>query len=246
MIRGVPCPASRKNNFMCFTLRRKVNTTRRPQRIFFAFSLRGFSLAPLLEKTMKIQGLDISEIANEFGTPVYIYDAEKIITQVTNLKKSFEGTDLRIKYASKALTNVSVLKLLRKNGVGVDAVSTNEARLAMFAGVSNEDINFTPSWADFSEIKEGVELKLSVNLDSLPALEKFGKEYGSGYPCGIRLNPHIMAGGNIKISTGHVNSKFGISIQQLPEIKEIIRKYKITLQGLHIHTGSEIVETDVL
>ena len=194
---------------------------------------------------MKIQGLDISEIANEFGTPVYIYDAEKIITQVTNLKKSFEGTDLRIKYASKALTNVSVLKLLRKNGVGVDAVSTNEARLAMFAGVSNEDINFTPSCADFSEIKEGVELKLSVNLDSLPALEKFGKEYGSGYPCGIRLNPHIMAGGNIKISTGHVNSKFGISIQQLPEIKEIIRKYKITLQGLHIHTGSEIVETDV-
>lgn len=194
---------------------------------------------------MQIQGQNIADICRQFGTPLYIYDAERIITQVESLKKAFEGTDLKIKYASKALTNISIIKLLRKNGVGVDAVSVNEARLAMMAGVRPEDINFTPSCVDFSEIKEGVELKLSVNLDSLPALEKFGKEYGASYPCGIRLNPHIMAGGNIKISTGHVNSKFGISIQQLPQIKEIIRKYNITLQGLHIHTGSEIVETDV-
>ncbi|MEI9919495.1 MAG: diaminopimelate decarboxylase [Bacteroidota bacterium] len=194
---------------------------------------------------MKIQGLDIADISNEFGTPLYIYDADKIVSQVANLKKAFEGTDLKIKYACKALTNISIIRLLQKNGVGVDAVSINEARTAMLAGVRGEDINFTPSSADFSEIQEGVELKLSVNLDSLPALEKFGKEYGAGYPCGVRLNPHIMAGGNIKISTGHVNSKFGISIQQLPQIKDIIKKYNITLQGLHIHTGSEIVETDV-
>jgi len=194
---------------------------------------------------MQIQGLDIADLCRQFGTPLYIYNAEKIIAQVASLKKAFEGTDLRIKYASKALTNISILKLLRKNGVGVDAVSINEARLAMLAGVQPEDINFTPSCVDFSEIKEGVELKLNVNLDSLPALEKFGKEYGATYPCGIRLNPHIMAGGNIKISTGHVNSKFGISIQQLPQIKEIIKRHNITLQGLHIHTGSEIVEADV-
>ena len=194
---------------------------------------------------MKIQGLNIADIADQFGTPLYIYDAEKIVTQVASLKNAFGGVDLRIKYATKALTNISILKLLRKNGVGVDVVSVNEARLAMLAGFSSEEINFTPSCVDFSEIKEAVSLKLSVNIDSLPALEKFGEEYGSSYPCGIRLNPHIMAGGNIKISTGHVNSKFGISIQQLPQIKGIIAKHKIILNGLHIHTGSEIVETDV-
>lgn len=198
-----------------------------------------------LTEKMQIQGLKIADICSQFGTPLYIYDAEKIVAQVTSLKKAFEGTDLKIKYASKALTNISILKLLRKNGVGVDAVSVNEARLAMFVGHRPEDINFTPSSADFSEIMEAVDLKLNVNLDSLPALEKFGEEYGSEYPCGIRLNPHIMAGGNLKISTGHVNSKFGISIQQLPQIKEIVKKYKIKLQGLHIHTGSEIVEADV-
>jgi diaminopimelate decarboxylase len=194
---------------------------------------------------MQIQGLNIADICAQFGTPLYVYDADKIVAQAASLKKAFEGTDLKIKYASKALTNISIIKLLRKNGVGVDAVSVNEARLAMLAGVQPEDINFTPSCADFSEIKEAVGLKISVNLDSLPALEAFGKEYGESYPCGIRLNPHIMAGGNIKISTGHVNSKFGISIQQLPLIKAIIKKYNITLQGLHIHTGSEIVEADV-
>jgi diaminopimelate decarboxylase len=194
---------------------------------------------------MKLQGLPIADICKQFGTPLYIYDAGKIASQAADLREAFDGADLKIKYAMKALTNISILKLLRKQGVGVDAVSINEAKLAIKAGINAEDINFTPSGVDFSEIKEGVALKLNVNLDNLPVLEKFGKEYGNSYPCGIRLNPHIMAGGNIKISTGHVNSKFGISIQQLADIKDIIAKYNIVLQGLHIHTGSEIVETDV-
>lgn len=194
---------------------------------------------------MKIQRLNISDITKEFGTPLYVYDAAKIVAQVESLNKAFAGADLRIKFATKALTNISILKLLRKNGVGVDAVSINEARLAILAGFAPEGINFTPSCVDFSEIKEGVDLKLNVNVDNLTMLEKFGQTFGNTYPCGIRLNPHIMAGGNLKISTGHIHSKFGISIQQLPQIKEIIRKYNIDLQGLHIHTGSEIIETDV-
>lgn len=194
---------------------------------------------------MKLQGLPIADICKQFGTPLYIYDAKKITSQVDSLRKAFDGADLRIKFAMKALTNISILKLLHKQGVGVDAVSINEAKLALRAGMSPGDINFTPSGVDFSEIKEGVDLKLNVNLDNLPSLEKFGKEYGGAYPCGVRLNPHIMAGGNIKISTGHVNSKFGISIQQLDDIKKTVAKYGIVLQGLHIHTGSEIVETNV-
>jgi diaminopimelate decarboxylase len=194
---------------------------------------------------MKLQGLHIADICKQFGTPLYIYDAEKIVTQVGNLRKAFDGADLKIKFAMKALTNISIISLLHKQGVGVDAVSINEAKIALRAGISPGDINFTPSGVDFSEIKEGVDLKLNVNLDNLPVLEKFAKEYGNKYPCGVRLNPHIMAGGNIKISTGHVNSKFGISIQQLGDIRKIVDKYNVVLQGLHIHTGSEIVETDV-
>ena len=118
--------------------------------------------------------LPVADICKQFGTPVYIYDAEKITSQVDSLRKSFNGADLKIKFAMKALTNISILKLLHKQGVGVDAVSINEAKLALRAGISPGDINFTPSGVDFSEIKEGVELKLNVNLDNLSSLEKFG------------------------------------------------------------------------
>ena len=199
----------------------------------------------LIDGIYKVQGLALTEIAIQFGTPVYVYDGEKIVSQLQNLKNAFSENPLKVKFAMKALSNVSILKLLKQHGAGVDAVSINEAQLALGVGFENAEIQFTPNGVDFSEIEAGVDLGLCINLDNLSILEKFGKKYGSTYPCGLRLNPHIMAGGNLKISTGHSNSKFGISIYQLPQIMQLVNKYKIIINGLHIHTGSEITETDV-
>ena len=199
----------------------------------------------LIDGIYKVQGLALTEIAKEFGTPVYVYDGKKIVSQLQNLKSAFFENPLKVKFAMKALSNVSILKLLKQHGAGVDAVSINEAQLALGVGFENAEIQFTPNGVDFSEIEAGVDLGLCINLDNLSILEKFGKKYGSTYPCGLRLNPHIMAGGNLKISTGHSNSKFGISIYQLPQIMQLVNKYKIIINGLHIHTGSEITETDV-
>jgi len=196
-------------------------------------------------ETPNIQGISFDSLAKEFGTPLYIYDASIITRQVNHLKQAFSGADLKIKFAAKALTNLSILKLMRKNGVGVDVVSGEEAQIAMKAGFLPNEIMFTPSGVDFEELIQAVSWGLNINLDSLSVLERFGKKYGDSYPCGIRLNPNIMAGGNIKISTGHSNSKFGISVQQLPEILDIVRKYNINLNGLLIHTGSEILEIDI-
>lgn len=195
--------------------------------------------------TYQVQGVPIADLCRDFGTPLYIYDADTIVGQVKKLNAAFSGCDLKIKFACKALTNISILKLLRQQGVGVDVVSINEAKLALKAGFSPAHINFTPSCVDFEEVREAVSMKISLNLDSLPILEQFGRAFGNTYPCGIRLNPHIMAGGNLKISTGHVQSKFGISIQQMDEIKKVLSTYQIQLSGLHIHTGSEIKETEV-
>lgn len=192
-----------------------------------------------------IQGVSVQDLATEFGTPLYVYDAQKIVEQIKTLQQAFSGVKHKIKYAAKALTNVSILKLIRQAGAGVDVVSIFEARLALHAGYTPAEIMFTPNGVAFEEIQEAVELGLIINLDNLSALEKFGKAYGAGYPCGIRLNPHIMAGGNLKISTGHKHSKFGISIQQIPAILEIVKRFNITIQGLHIHTGSEITDVDV-
>ncbi|MBS1487721.1 MAG: diaminopimelate decarboxylase [Bacteroidetes bacterium] len=193
----------------------------------------------------ELQNIALASLAHEFGTPAYVYDGNKIVSQLQSLKNAFSENPLKVKFAMKALSNISIVKLLCEHGAGIDAVSINEAKLALSVGVKNTDVNFTPNCVDFSEIVEGVELGLSVNLDNLSALEKFGKKYGNSYPCGIRLNPHIMAGGNYKISTGHSNSKFGISIYQLPDVMRLIDQYKIVVNGLHIHTGSEITETDV-
>ncbi|HEY0652800.1 MAG TPA: diaminopimelate decarboxylase [Chryseosolibacter sp.] len=193
----------------------------------------------------RIQGIDLIELTKEFGTPLYVYDAEKIVFQLKTLKTAFADSNVKIKYAAKALTNISILRLLKKFGSDVDVVSIQEAQLAMRAGFEPSQIMYTPSGVDFSEIVEAVSLGLTINLDNLSVLKKFGEKYKDTYPCSIRLNPHIMAGGNYKISTGHSNSKFGISIYQLPDIQETVQAYKIKVNGLHIHTGSDITESEV-
>jgi len=199
----------------------------------------------LVNGSYKIQGIDVNELASEFGTPLYVYDGQKIESQIHRLKNAFKGTRLRIKYAAKALTNISILKLVRKSGADVEVVSLQEAAMALKAGFLPSEITFTPSGVHFSEIEHAAQSGFSINIDNLSTLEKFGAKFGSSYACGLRLNPGIMAGGNLKISTGHVNSKFGISIQQLSEIVEITRRYDIDVAGLHIHTGSDITDSNV-
>jgi diaminopimelate decarboxylase len=199
----------------------------------------------LLMGNYRMQNVDLHALVKEFGTPLYVYDAEKIVHQLRTLKTAFSASDVKIKYAAKALTNLSVLKLLRAYGSDVDVVSIEEAQLALRAGFQSSQIMFTPSGVDFAEITEGVKLKLTINLDNLSVLEKFGQKFQGTYPASIRLNPHIMAGGNYKISTGHSNSKFGISVYQLPEIHDVVKKHKMHINGLHIHTGSDITESEV-
>ena len=199
----------------------------------------------LVNNKYQMQGVDLEEVADEFGTPLYVYDGEKIIHQIKYLKESFSGLNVKIKYAAKALTNISILKLMRKEGAGIDAVSINEAHLGIKAGFQPQEILFTPNCVSFEEIKEAVALGLMINIDNISILEQFGNEYGNTIPCCIRLNPHIMAGGNAKISTGHVDSKFGISILQKRHILRVVQTYKINVTGLHMHTGSDILDAEV-
>ncbi|MBI3233335.1 MAG: diaminopimelate decarboxylase [Bacteroidetes bacterium] len=185
------------------------------------------------------------QIANEFGTPVYIYESEKIVAQYNRLKNAFHQVDVHIKYACKALNNLNILKLLKAQGSGLDVVSIEEAELGLLAGFSPEEILFTPNCVSFEEIKKGVEMGISINLDNISMLEQFGNEYGNTVPCCIRLNPHIVAGGNKNIQTGHIDSKFGISIYQLRHILRVVKSSNIHVNGLHMHTGSDILDADV-
>ena len=182
--------------------------------------------------------------AEKFGTPLYIYDAAKIGQQYDKLHKAFRHK-IKIHYAIKALNNINILRLLRKKGAGLDAVSLEEIHLGLRAGFEAAAIIYTPNCVSFDEIREAVALGVHVNIDNLSILEKFGKDFGASYPCCIRLNPHIMAGGNSKISVGHIDSKFGISIYQLRHITRLVEHYGVHVNGLHMHTGSDIIDPGV-
>lgn len=195
--------------------------------------------------TWQVQGLDLTKVVKQFDSPLYVYDADKIVSQLQKLKNAFSNQKVRVKYAVKALSNISILKLLKKHGAGVDVVSIQEARLALKAGFEPGEILFTPNCVSFEEIKIGVDMGLMINIDNISILEQFGHKYHNSVPCCVRLNPHIMAGGNSKISTGHVDSKFGISIYQLPHLLRVIKTNNMDVIGLHMHTGSDILDAEV-
>ena len=187
---------------------------------------------------------NLLKIAEDFGTPVYVYELDTIKKQYEKLTRSFTERT-RFFYAAKALTNINILKFVEQLGASLDCVSINEVKLGLKAGFTKDRILFTPNCVDFAEIEEAVELGIHINIDNISILEQFGNKYGSGYPIFIRINPHIFAGGNYKISTGHIDSKFGISIHQLRHIERVMKSTGVNVEGLHMHTGSEIKDTDV-
>lgn len=188
---------------------------------------------------------DLIRIANDFGSPVYVYDSEKMIHQYTRLTSAFDKVkNLRLHYAVKALSNISVLKLFSALGCGLDTVSIQEVQLGLLAGVAPEKIIYTPNGVSVEELEKAVELGVQINIDNLIVLEQFGTKHPKVPVC-IRINPHVMAGGNSNISVGHIDSKFGISIHQMPHILRIVENTNMHINGIHMHTGSDILDIEV-
>ena len=185
------------------------------------------------------------QIEKEYKSPVYVYNANKIEEQYNRLTSAFSKIKkLKINYAAKALTNISILKFINKLGAGLDTVSIQEVKLGLHAGFKAENIIYTPNGVSLDEIEEVVKLKVQINIDSLYMLEQFGSKHPTTPVC-IRINPHIMAGGNTNISVGHIDSKFGISIHQIPLLIRIVKNTKMIINGIHMHTGSDILDIDV-
>lgn len=192
-----------------------------------------------------MEGKDLLGIAKDYGAPVYVYDAGKIQSQFKRLTHAFRVVpQLKLNYAAKALSNLSILRLLNNLGSGLDTVSVQEVQLGLLAGFRPEDIIYTPNGVSLEEIEEAASLGVQINIDNLSVLEQFGSKHPD-IPVCIRINPHVMAGGNSKISVGHIDSKFGISIHQIPHLLRIVELTKMKINGIHMHTGSDILDIDV-
>jgi len=188
---------------------------------------------------------DLLALVEEFESPLYVYDSEKITSQYHRLTNAFKNVNsLRINYAVKALSNLSILKLFKQLGSGLDTVSLQEVQLGLKVGFSPDKIIFTPNGVSLEEIEQVAQLGAQINIDNLSILEQFGTRHPKVPVC-IRINPHVMAGGNSKISVGHIDSKFGISIHQMPHLLRIIENTKMHVNGIHMHTGSDILDIEV-
>ncbi|MDD3721541.1 MAG: diaminopimelate decarboxylase [Lutibacter sp.] len=184
-------------------------------------------------------------LTEKYGSPLYVYDAEKMESQYNRITAAFSSVkNLKLNYAVKANSNLSILKFFKKLGSGIDTVSLQEVLLGLEAGFAPENIIFTPNGVSLKEIEQAANLGVQINIDNLSILEQFGHRYPNTPVC-VRINPHIMAGGHHKISVGHIDSKFGISIHQLPHIKRVVENTGMRINGVHMHTGSDILDIDV-
>jgi diaminopimelate decarboxylase len=183
-------------------------------------------------------------LTKKYDSPLYVYDAEKIISQYNKLTNAFSSVKkLKINYAAKALSNISILKVFKSLNAGLDTVSVQEVQLGLKAGFDPKDIIFTPNGVSLDEIEQAMDLGVQINIDNISILEQFGQKHPEVPVC-IRMNPHVMAGGNKKISVGHIDSKFGISIHQLPHILRVVENTGMLITGVHMHTGSDIYDID--
>jgi diaminopimelate decarboxylase len=192
-----------------------------------------------------IDGLDVIELVEKYGSPVYVYQTSKMKQQYDKMLHAFKDIKVKVNFACKALNNLNVLKFFKGLGSGLDAVSIEEVQLGLQAGFTPQDIMFTPNCVSIEEIIEGVKLGVKINIDNISILEQFGNLYGNKIPVCVRINPHILAGGHEKISTGHIDSKFGISIYQMPHVHRVVEATNIRVEGLHMHTGSDILDVEV-
>jgi diaminopimelate decarboxylase len=193
----------------------------------------------------EIDNINVTGLVEKYGSPLYIYDTATISRQYKRLSDAFGNTRMSIHYACKALNNINIMRHLCKLGAGLDAVSIQEVMLGLKAGFSPEDIMFTPSCVDFDEYEQAIRLGVHISTDHISILEQIGAKYGSDVPVSIRIKPNIMGGGHLKYSVGHIDSKFGITIDRLPDILRVVDVCGMKITGLNQHTGSDILEQDV-
>jgi diaminopimelate decarboxylase len=191
-----------------------------------------------------VERTQLLELAKKYGSPIYVYDTDKIESQYNRLTNAFSTVkSLKLNYAVKALSNINILKFFKNIGAGLDTVSIQEVQLGLTTGIDPKKIIFTPNGVSLIEIEEVAKLGVQINIDNLSILELFGQKHPEIAVC-VRINPHIMAGGNSKISVGHIDSKFGISIHQVPHIKRVVENTGMNINGIHMHTGSDILDID--
>ncbi len=203
------------------------------------------------ENNLSVEGLSLEEIANQTGTPVYVYSKEAFLKPLKKLQKGLKGLDHLICFAVKAYSNIAVLKLLNQAGAGMDLVSGGELLRALKAGVDPKAIVFSGVGKTAGEIIEALEQGIfSFNVESvaeLAMISAIAEHAGKKAPVALRFNPDVDAKTHPYISTGLKKNKFGIQKAEILRLARNIGSFGgIELKGISIHIGSQLLSLSPL
>lgn len=196
---------------------------------------------------LSAEGAPLARIAEEVGTPAYVYSRATLTRHVRVFDEAFAGVDHLICYAAKALSNQAVLSLLAKLGCGMDVVSGGELKRAVAAGCPANRVTFSGVGKTAAELAQALEAGiLCFNVESEPELRllsEIAAQKGLTAPVALRVNPDVDAKSHAKISTGSSETKFGVPIARAREVyAEASRLPGIEVAGVDMHIGSQITE----
>lgn len=177
------------------------------------------------------------ELTEKYGSPLYVYDEKILRTRCREIKELLPGRNLRVNYSAKANSSLELLKIVHEEGIDADAMSPGEIYVEMAAGFKPENIFYIGNNVSVEEMRYAAERGITVSADSLSQLEIFGKNFPH-CKAAVRFNPGVGAGHSDKVVTGGKKTKFGVQLDFIPQVKEIVKKYDIDLVGIDQHIGS--------
>ena len=200
-----------------------------------------------INKKLKIENINVQNIANKYGTPSYCYSYNQLKNNINSFKKSFSSFSPLICFAIKSNTNFNLIKEIKKFGLGADVVSVGELMMALKAGINPKKIVFSGVGKTSNEISYAIDKKiLLINAESkseIKEINRIAKLKKKKVQVGIRLNPNTDAKTLNQISTGKKDNKFGVNNKTFIEILNFCKiSNNIDLKCLSVHIGSQILD----
>lgn len=209
-------------------------------------ALSGFSRR---DGALYCEELNLRELAQRFGTPLYVYSHQALKTALENWMRGIAGTNHRVFYAMKANSNLALLKFFHDSGTGFDIVSRGELRRALMAGAKGNDIVYSGVGKSREDIRAALRADIGCfNVESIPELDRINEvalEEKRIAPVSVRVNPDVDAKTHPYISTGLKNNKFGVSYDQTVALYQHAATLPgIRISGIDMHIGSQITELE--
>ncbi len=188
---------------------------------------------------LRLSNATLGTLAQKYGTPLYAYNADLIVHMYTTVGDFIKWPRLKVFYAMKANTNVHVLDELRACNAYLDTVSEGDVDLGLKRGYPSDHMLYTANNITRQEMRDVKSRGVMMNIGDLSLLEKYGRDFPNTEVV-LRFNSEVVAGEFVKVQTTGPLSKFGILMEGVGKANEIVSRYKLTVVGLHCHTGSGI------